>query len=41
MHGVTRYSTADVILKVLGVYTYSMATIYLSQRAQVAVGTFS
>ena len=26
--------------KVLGVYTYSMETIYLSLRAQVAVGTF-
>ena len=32
--------TDDFILKVLGVYTRSMETIYLSMRAQVAVGTF-
>ena len=32
--------THDFILKVLGVYTCSMETIYLSMRAQVAVGTF-
>ena len=36
------HNTADFILKVLKikVYTYSMETIYLSLRAQVAVGTF-
>ena len=32
--------TADFIKKVLWVYTRSMETIYLSPRAQVAVGTF-
>ena len=31
--------TADFIEKVFGVYTRSMLTIYLSLRAQVAVGT--
>ena len=31
---------ADFIDEVLGVYTHSMETIYLSLRAQVAVGTF-
>ena len=34
------YATADFIQKVLGVYTSSMQTIYLSLRAQVAVGNF-
>ena len=33
-------STADFTLKVLGVYTRLMETIYLSLRAQVAVGSF-
>ena len=33
-------NTADFIQQVLGVYTRSMETIYLSLRAQVAVGTF-
>ena len=32
--------TADFIFKVLGVYTPSMETIYLSLRAHVAMGTF-
>ena len=32
--------TADFILKVLAVYIYPMETMYLSLRAQVAVGTF-
>ena len=32
--------TAVLIKKVLGVYNHSMETIYLSLRAQVAVGTF-
>ena len=32
--------TPDFILKVLGVYTHSMETIYPSLCAQVAVGTF-
>ena len=32
--------TADFIKKVLGVYTRSMDTMYLSLRAQIAVGTF-
>ena len=32
--------TADFIKKVLGVYTHSVETIYLSLSAQVAVGTF-
>ena len=33
-------STADFIKKVLGVYTHSKATIYLSLSAQVAESTF-
>ena len=32
-------STAGFILKVLGVFTHPMETIYLYLRAQVAVGT--
>ena len=34
------FSTADFILKVLGVNTRSMETIYLFLRAHVALGTF-
>ena len=37
----TKYDTADFTLKVLGVYTHSMETIYLSLSAQVAMGTFT
>ena len=33
-------ATADFILKILGVYTHSMETIYLFLSAQVAGGTF-